>query len=278
MQQSKPPVVLSLSALDPSGCGGIQADIETAASLGCHCAPVATALCSTGNEETTGALPVNSTLVIEQARSILEDMPVKAIKIGFTGSVANVESIHSIARDYPHIPVIFHPAFCLWDSDDAEQADLPAAILTLLLPITEVAIVSLEDAHVLVKESDTIDATAQAIMSTGCRYLLLNETSSKVRRFQTSLYDKKGVMQNYQWDHATPTCHGSSSTLTSAIASLRAHDCPVRSAVEQAQNYAWQTMAASRQLGFGRPTPHRFFWADKSVDNPGPMPSGNRTH
>lgn len=273
-----PPVVLSLSALDPSGCGGLQADIETAASLGCHCAPVATALCTTGSAATAEVIPVDTTLIIEQTRSVLEDMSVKAIKVGFAGSVANVEAIHSILRDYPHIPLIMHPAFCLWDDDSAEQADLPTALSALLLPLTSVLVASLDEAHILVKESDTVDATAQGISNTGCQHLLLNELSPKNQKFQATLYDPKGAISTYQWDQAPPTCHGSSSTLASAIAALQAHDCPPQAAVEQAQNYAWQALASARQLGFGKPTPHRFFWADKNIDVPGSMPSGNRTH
>lgn len=273
-----PPVVLSLSALDPSGCGGLQADIETAASLGCHCAPIATALCSTGIIETAESLAVDSTLIIEQARSVLEDMAVKAIKVGFAGSVSNVEAIHSIAQDYPHIPLIVHPAFCLWDQNDSDQADLPSAIATLLLPLAEIAVISLAEAHLLAKEGDTIDATAQVITTSGCRYLLLNEAAGKDKPYQAALYDVKGLIKNYAWDLDSPTCHGSSSTLASAIASLRAHDCPPQAAVEQAQNYAWQALAAARQLGFGKPTPHRLFWADKNIDQPGSMPAGNLTH
>lgn len=278
MDKNTPPVMLSLSALDPSGCAGIQADIETAASLGCHCAPIATALCSTGIAETAEIITVDATLIIEQTRSILEDMDVRAIKVGFPGSVSNVEAIHSILKDYPHIPLIIHPAFCLWDPTHSEQADLPAAISNLLLPLAEVSVLSLSEAHILVKESDTVDATAQGITSSGCQYLLLNESSSTTQRFKASLYDQNGRVKDYRWEQAPPICHGSSSTLASAIASFRAHECPPLAAIEQAQNYTWQAIAASRQLGFGKPTPHRFFWADKNIDKPSSMPSGNRTH
>jgi hydroxymethylpyrimidine/phosphomethylpyrimidine kinase len=273
-----PPIVLSFSALDPSGCGGLQADIETAASLGCHCAPIATALCSAGSAAATEVLAVDATLVIEQSRSVLEDMSVKAIKVGFAGSVANVEAIHSILQDYPHIPLIMHPAFCLWDEDNTDQADLPTALSELLLPLATILVASIEEAHILVTASDTVDATAQGIANTGCRYLLLNEQSPKDQKFQATLYDAKGPIQNYLWEQATPTCHGSASTLTSAIAAFQAHGSSVQTAVEQAQNFAWQALVAARQLGFGKPTPHRLFWADKNIAPSAAMPSGNRSH
>jgi hydroxymethylpyrimidine/phosphomethylpyrimidine kinase len=279
MHESHPPVVLCFSALDPSGGGGLQADIETLASMGCHCAPVATALCTTGAADTVEAVPVDAPLLIEQARSVLEDMPVRAFKVGFAGSVANVEAIHSILRDYPNLPVILHPAFCLWDPNNAEQADLPAALAALLLPLAEVAVISLREAHVLVKESDTVDATAQALTSKGCRHLLLNPCQGKDLRGITDLYGTTGIIKSYEWNQITPSCHGAISTLTSAIAGLRAHDCPVQTAVEQAQNYTWQAMAAARQLGFGKPTPHRLFWADKNIPQEctSSLP-GNPTH
>ncbi len=280
MHDSNPPVVLCFSALDPSGGGGLQADIETLASMGCHCAPVATALCASGTAEAADTLAVDTTLVIEQARSVLEDMSVKAIKIGFAGSVTNVEAIHSILQDYPQLPVIIHPAFCLWDPNAAEQADLPSALAALLLPIAQVAVVSLQEAHVLVKESDTVDATAQALTSKGCRHLLLNQAQPKEGRAMAGLYDATGLVKTYEWDQSSPICHGATSTLTSAIAALRAHGCPAQAAVEQAQNYTWQAMAAARQLGFGKPTPHRFFWADKNIrqDCSTATLPGNATH
>jgi len=279
MHESNPPVVLCFSALDPSGGGGLQADIETLASMGCHCAPVATALCATGSADAVEAVPVDAPLLIEQARSVLEDMAVGAFKIGFAGSVANVEAIHSILQDYPHIPVILHPAFCLWDPNTIEQSDMPAALTALLLPLAELAVISLKEAHVLVKESDTVDATAQALTSKGCRHLLLNPCHGKEVRGITGLYGSTGLIKSYEWTQAAPNCHGATSTLTSAIAGLRAHGCPVQTAVEQAQNYTWQTMAAARQLGFGKPTPHRLFWADKNIPQEcaSSLP-GNPTH
>lgn len=274
MNLETPPVVLCFSALDPSGRGGIQADIETIASLGGHCAPVITALCTTGIAETAESITVNTTLLIEQARSILEDMSVKAIKIGFPGSVAMTEAIHSILKDYPNLPVIFHPAFCLWDQTEIEQANLPAAISALILPLTEVHVATQDEAYTLAKEADTLDATAQALMSGGCAHLLLNRNDAQRRQFQASLYDKKGLVKQYEWNQTIPTCHGASSTLASAIAAFRAHDCPIQSAVEQAQNFTWQAMSHARQLGFGKPTPHRLFWADDEIEGA----TGKATH
>src|SRR5690606_22568144 len=151
-------------------------DIETAASLGCHCAPIATALCTNGGAGATATLAIDSTIIIEQARAVLEDMAVAAVKIGFTGSVANIEALHSILRDYPHIPVVLHPALNLWDPAQAEQSALLAALSELLLAQATVVQGSLSDIRQIAPEADTLEATAQAIINRGCDYLLISDT------------------------------------------------------------------------------------------------------
>ncbi len=81
------PVVLALSSHDPSGCTGIQADIETCASLGCHCTPIITALCARDTRSIKDLHYVPTPFLIEQVRAVLEDVPVKAIKLGFLGQI-----------------------------------------------------------------------------------------------------------------------------------------------------------------------------------------------
>ena len=103
------PVVLTLSGSDPSGGAGIQADIESLASHGCHCAPVITVITVQDTQDVKSYAPLDGTLIMEQARAVLEDMPVAAIKIGLLGSTDAVEAIHGVLQDYPDIPVILDP-------------------------------------------------------------------------------------------------------------------------------------------------------------------------
>jgi hydroxymethylpyrimidine/phosphomethylpyrimidine kinase len=280
-----PPVILAFGAMDPSGSGGIQADIETAASLGCHCAPVATALCtSVGPDPETATIAIDHTLVIEQARSVLEDMAVSAIKIGFTGSVANVEAIHSILRDYPHIPVALHPSLALWDREDADQSGLLAALAELLLPLATTIHLDMSEIRELAPEADTLDASAQAILSRGCEYLLVcgtgraGEGTGEKERFQNSLYETQGLVRQYQWEHTVANNHSTASTLTSSVAAYLGHNSHPVAAIEQGQNFTWQALVAARQLGSGAPTPYRFFWADAEATAPGEPPADKSTH
>ncbi len=84
---SEKPVVMCFSGLDPTGGAGIQADIETLFSIGCHGAPVVTALTAQNTQNAITSLPTEPSLLIQQARAILEDIPISCFKIGLPGSI-----------------------------------------------------------------------------------------------------------------------------------------------------------------------------------------------
>ena len=100
---------MTFSGSDPSGGAGIQADIEALASMGCHAAPIITAVTVQDTLSVREYSTVDPDLVAAQARLILEDMPVSAFKIGMLGDVGIVEAIHLLLSDYPHIPLILDP-------------------------------------------------------------------------------------------------------------------------------------------------------------------------
>jgi hydroxymethylpyrimidine/phosphomethylpyrimidine kinase len=77
-----PPVVLTFAASDPSGATGMQADLLTLASMGCHPLSVVTAITVQDTTGVEGVLPLEAEWVADQARCLLEDMPVDAFKIG----------------------------------------------------------------------------------------------------------------------------------------------------------------------------------------------------
>ena len=108
-QNPHPPIVMTLSGNDPTGGAGIQADIETLASMGCHAAPVVTTLTVQDTQDVKSYATIETDMLVSQARAVLEDMAVAAFKIGLLGSVETVEALHTLLMDYPDIPVVLDP-------------------------------------------------------------------------------------------------------------------------------------------------------------------------
>lgn len=262
---STTPVILSFSSHDPSGSSGIQADIECAASLGCHSAPIITALCAKDTRDTREILPVAPTLLIEQARAILEDMPVKAIKMGFPGSIENIEAIHSIIHDYPAIPLVLDPSTHVCGNRLLDAPAMLHAMQALLLPLATVTTPDLTEAWELAQQADTLHACAQEILESGCEYVLIAGAQRSPTTYENHLYNRQGLLKTYSRERLKQPANGVGATLAASIAAYLGHGLRTEEAILQGQNFTWHSLASSRRLGMGKCVPNRFFWADRNA-------------
>ena len=130
-----PPIVLTFAASDPTGGAGVQADLLTIAALGCHPLSVITALTVQDTAGIDSVLAIDSDWVEDQARTLLEDMPVDVFKIGLLGSIDNIAAIARIVADYPDIPLVFDPVLASGRGDELADEEMIAALQELLLPL-----------------------------------------------------------------------------------------------------------------------------------------------
>src|SRR5437762_12716406 len=133
-----PPLVLSFAASDPSGGAGIQADLLTLASMGCHPLSVVTAITVQDTLGVEGMQALDADWVADQARCLLEDMPVDAFKIGMLGSVEIIAAIAEIGSDYPDVPLILVPVLASGRGDELANDEMTHALRELLLPQTTI--------------------------------------------------------------------------------------------------------------------------------------------
>lgn len=261
-----PPLVLVFAASDPSSGAGIQADLLTLASLGCH--PL-TALTAITVQDTVGVQsvhPLAAELVEQQARTILEDMPVVAFKIGVLGSVENVLAVAEIVSDYPDIPLIFDPVLASGRGDELSGEEIISAIREMLLPQTTLLTPNAPEARRLAESDDdesepTIDVCAQRLIEMGAQYVLITGTHENTPQVINTLYGPEGALRHDRWERLPGSYHGSGCTLASAIAGCIAGGASIEDAVRDAQDYTWQTLKNGFHAGMGQLIPDRFFWA-----------------
>lgn len=261
MNQYKIPVVMTLAGNDPTGGAGIQADIEAIASMGAHAAPVITALTVQDTLNVMRLDPVDSTVVIEQARAILEDMPVAAIKIGLLGTLENIEAIHTLLHDYPDLPVVLDPILRAGGGSRMTSDEMHAAMRELLFPYTTVLTPNSEEARTLAHEADTLDACAQELLDTGCELVLITGTHENSETVDNRLYGNHRLLETFSWERLPHSYHGSGCTLASAIAGLLAQGLEPFTAIHEAQEYTWESLKHGYRLGMGQYHPNRLFWA-----------------
>ncbi len=141
MISSPPPIVLTFGIADPTGATGIQADLATFASMGCHGVSVLTGYAVRDSRDCLGVTAVDPEHVAAQARMLLEDMPVAAFKIGATVSAETASAIAEVVADYDTLPLILHPDLGR-DANGHMLADdhLCAAIGELLVPQSSIVV------------------------------------------------------------------------------------------------------------------------------------------
>ncbi|MGM0594197.1 MAG: bifunctional hydroxymethylpyrimidine kinase/phosphomethylpyrimidine kinase [Pseudomonadota bacterium] len=266
MNQYKIPVVMSFAGNDPTGGAGIQADIEAVASMGAQAAPVITALTVQDTQNVQRIVPTEPALVVEQARAVLEDMPVAAFKIGLTGSVEIIEVIHTLLHDYPEIPVVLDPILRAGGGTHLSGDEMQAAMRELLFPLATVLTPNSEEARALAPEADTLDACAQELLDDGCELVLITGTHENSERVDNRLYGNHRLLESFSWDRLPHSYHGSGCTLASAIAGLLAQGLEPFTAIHEAQEYTWEALNSGFRLGLGQYHPNRLFWARGESD------------
>ncbi len=255
------PVVMTFGGSDPTGGAGLQADIEALASMGCHAATIVTAITVQDTQDVKSYAPLDAELIIEQARAVLEDMPVAAFKIGMLGSVEAVEAIHTLLQDYPEIPVVLDPVLSSGRGTELADEDVPAAMESLLLPLTTVLTPNSLEARTLAHGADSLDACAMALLESGCEFVLITGTHENTPKVVNSLYSNHRLLETFTWDRLPGSFHGSGCTLAASIAGLLAQGLEPFSAIHEAQQYTWETLNNSYRVGMGQSLPNRLFWA-----------------
>jgi len=260
-----PPIVLAFAATDPSGGAGLQADVMTLASMGCHPLSVVTAATIQDTMGVEEVMVLDAEWVADQARCVLEDMPVAAFKIGFVGSIENIAAIAEVVSDYPEIPLVLDPVLASGRGDELATDEMISALRELLVPQTTIITPNSIEARRLVQEDgeDDIDLAecARRLLATGCEYVLITGTHENTPQVVNTLYGQDGVVRTDSWERLAGNYHGSGCTLASAIAATIANGLNISDAVKDAQEYTWQTLKAAFRPGMGQHIPDRLFWA-----------------
>ena len=264
-QSALPPIVLAFAATDPSGGAGLQADVMTLASMGCHPLSVVTAITIQDTMGVEDVMALDAEWVADQARCVLEDMPVAAFKIGLLGSTENISAIAEVVSDYPEIPLVLDPVLASGRGDELVTDDMISALRELLIPQTTIITPNSIEARRLVQEEgeDDVDLAecARRLLAMGCEYVLITGTHENTAQVINTLYGQEGVVRADKWDRLPGSYHGSGCTLASAIAATIANGLSISDAVKDAQEYAWQTLKAAFRPGMGQHIPDRLFWA-----------------
>jgi hydroxymethylpyrimidine/phosphomethylpyrimidine kinase len=254
------PAVLTFAASDPTSGAGLQADILALASMGCYPLSVVTALTVQDTAGVESFLAIDPDWVADQARCILEDMPVAAFKMGMLGSTEIVTLVAEVVSDYPDIPLVLDPVLASGRGDEFASEDMVRAIRELLVPQSTIVTPNIIELRRLADEDDDdadLAECAQRLLDTGCEYVLVTGTHDSTPDVVNTLYHRGGVLRADTWQRLPGSYHGSGCTLASACAANLAHGLAISDAVRAAQEFTWRSLSAGFRPADGQFIPWR---------------------
>ena len=261
-----PACVMSFNASDPSGAGGLAGDVATIAAMGAHALPIVTAVVLRDTAEVFSHTPLDADTVVEQARSVLEDVTIAAWKVGFLGSAENVSAVAEVLSDYPDVPLVAYMPALAWIEDDEQQEYLDA-YRELVLPQAELLVGNHQTlTDFLLPEWDADRPAsprelAVAAAEHGTRYVLVTGVNLPNQFIDNVLASSEGALTGEKFERFEASFVGAGDTLAAALAALLASGAELHDAVGEALTFLDQALDAGFRPGMGNVLPDRFFWA-----------------
>jgi hydroxymethylpyrimidine/phosphomethylpyrimidine kinase len=249
------PAVLSIAGSDSGGGAGIQADLKAFARCGVHGMTAITALTAQSTVGVTGVHPVPGEFIVEQVRTVAEDIGVDAVKIGMLGTEETVRAVRAALELLPDVPIVIDPVMVAESGavllDDAARG----ALVAELLPLATVITPNLPEARVLAGDDEAAggsdaEGLGRALHALGPENVVVTgghrEGATDVFFDGAAIHLVPGVR------HPDGAAHGSGCTHSSALAAhLALGHTPLEAARAARAIAAEAVRAGLRELGAG---------------------------
>jgi hydroxymethylpyrimidine/phosphomethylpyrimidine kinase len=275
VQNQTSPLILTFGVSDPLGACGIQADLASFGALGCHGLTVATAMLIADSARIEDSEEVDADWLVDQARLLLEDMPVAAFKVGALASVEQASAIAEIVSDYPEVPLVLDPFLSSLPDSGLADDDMLVAIRQILVPQASFLMLSqVELARMAETWREAADPGAEGtaamlaadvaeLTGMGCAHVLVTCTGptgsgSQAARSNT-LFNADGVVETFHWRQLPGPFVGAGSTMSGALAAMVARGLAPQEAAARAQQFTAGALTHAQRFGMGKLVPNKFF-------------------
>ena len=247
------PRVLTIAGSDSGGAAGVQADSKAIVAAGGYPLMAITALTAQDTLGVHGVHPVPPAFVVQQARVVIDDIGVDAIKTGMLGSadvVAAVADLLATLDPTLLVPIVVDPVMRAESGARLLDADAVRLMRERLLPLATVTTPNLFEAQLLA-DSTSEDARelATAIHDLcGCAVIV---TGGHGPSAADVLCTAEGVHELPGVRHPVATTHGAGCTYASTLATLLGGGMPLPEAAAHAKATASRAVLHGRGYGAG---------------------------
>ena len=268
MSEQLPPSVLFFNLHDPSYRAYLPAEAAHASQLQCQPLSVITAISIQDSSGIHEIYPLTSDAIEEQARCVLEDIRVQAIKVNHLYSLEALTVVAQVAADYEDVPMVLtlgaHYLASLYeDEEDVDQ--LLDSYLEVLAPHVHTVILDMTYADQWLSSDSQLENAEDIInhcFAAGVEYCLLLSNTNNKEMVYNSLYHTSGTVEHFTYDPPALRQPEFSDIFSTSLTCLIAQQLPMSEACKQAIILSLNQFANQTHLGMGRPQVNRLIAYD----------------
>lgn len=256
MQQSPTKLVttcLTIGGSDSGGAAGIQADLKTWTLLGVYGMSALTAVTAQNSVKVSAVQFMPPDFLSTQITTVITDYAPSAIKTGFIGKPDLVETISQSVS--PNVPLVIDPVLVNHKGDPMFDDALTAAYRQHLFPRATLVTPNLAEAELITfvphETLEDVMVSARAIHSEGCQAVLIKGFRQGDQMIDV-LFDGRNFHHLPTPFIETKNRHGSGDTLSAAIAAHLSRGESLTQAVQQAQAFTAERLAAAKNWKLGK--------------------------
>ncbi len=254
------PCVMVFAGLDCSGGAGIQADIEAVGAVGSHALPIATALTVQDNDRVFAVNPVDPAIWKYQADTLIEKIPVAAIKIGAIGNRENADVLASLIvqlrKKQPLLPVVLDTVLGSGQGDLLTEGRAEY-VLAPLIPLATLVTPNMPEAARLSPNKTSIEDQAKNLLEMGCHHVLIKGGHGNDKDVVTNYWFSAAKTKSWTWSRLEGSFHGSGCTLASLLAGFLAQNLDMEESLDKGQAICQKILASSYAITEGQRIPNR---------------------
>jgi hydroxymethylpyrimidine kinase/phosphomethylpyrimidine kinase len=245
--------VLTIAGSDSFGGAGIQADIKTITSIGCHASSAVTALTAQNSEGVQGVYAIPASFVSRQIEAVVADRMPDAVKVGMLFAASTIKAVARLMGKYRVRTLVIDPVLKSSTGGDLLEPEAVGILKNALLPLARVVTPNLHEAEVLtgfkVRNLAEMEKASRAIHGLGPAVVIkgghLRGESVDV------LFDGKRIYHFRGPRILTSHTHGTGCVFSSALAAFLALGFSLQKATKKAHDFVRAAIKKAYACGTG---------------------------